>query len=93
MTRIDSDGLIDMLQAFVESIVLMYGHASIIILVYLVKVLQLLNLLVSLLDVLPKIKVSHVSDHSDQMRSVFLLFKVILLLWISCDTVFFVPVL
>lgn len=93
MARIDSDGLIDMLQAFVESIVLMYGHASIIIFVYLVKVLQLLNLLVSLLDIFSEIKVSHVSDHSDQMRSVFLLLKVFLLLWVSCDAVFFVPVL
>ena len=93
MARIDSDGLIDMLQAFVESIVFMYGHAGIIILVDLVKVLQLLNLLVSLLDIFPEIKVSHVSDHSDQMRSVFFLLKVFLLLWVSCDAVFFVPVL
>lgn len=67
IVRIDSDGLIDMLKAFVESIVLMDGHTCIIILVDLVEVLQLLNLLISLLDILPEVKVSHVSDHSDQM--------------------------
>lgn len=82
IVRIDSDGLIDMLKAFVESIVLMDGHTCIIILVDLVEVLQLLNLLISLLDILPEVKVSHVSDHSDQMRPVFLLLKVLLLLWV-----------
>lgn len=48
---IDCDCLIDMLQAFVESIVLVYGHVRVIIFVYLVKVLKLFDLLVALLDV------------------------------------------
>lgn len=32
---IDSDGLIHMLQSFIEPVVFMHGHAGIIILVYL----------------------------------------------------------
>lgn len=87
---IDGDGLIDMLQTFVESVVLMDGHASVIILVDLVQILKLLDLLVALLDVPAKVKVSHVSDHSYEVR--FVLFFLELLL-IRGYAVLVIPVL